>query len=181
LAGRELGERLAGFALELGAEQTRLIEFGRSAAHNRSRRGLGKPETFSFLGFTHICAKTRKGCFKLKRVTDKKRMRAKVGGVSADVWRRMHLPVPDQRRWCGVSLGHFNYYAVPTTARRWPPSATRSDEPWLQTLRRRSQRSRTTWVRFGRHAAGWLRPVRVLHPWPQARFAATTQGGSPVS
>jgi RNA-directed DNA polymerase len=181
LAGRELGERLAGFALELGAEQMRLIEFGRSAAHNRSRRGLGKPETFSFLGFTHICAKTRKGRFKLKRVTDKKQMRAKLGGVRADVRRRMHLPVPDQGRWCGVSLGHFNYYAV------------RDNSAALAAFRyevgRAVAANATPAQPAFAHDLGAVRatcrPLATTCPrpssWSQARFAATTQGGSPVS
>lgn len=107
-------ERLAGFALELNAEKTRLIEFGRFAAQNRAARGLGKPETFQFLGFTHICGKSRKGRFKLKRITDSKRMQAKLHEVKTELRRRRHLPIPEQGRWlASVLRGHCNYYAVP--------------------------------------------------------------------
>jgi hypothetical protein len=96
----DLRDRLAKFGLELNAEKTRLIEFGRHAARDRKARGLGKPETFQFLGFTHICAKTRKsGRFKLRRITNSKRMRAKLLAVKDEMWRRMHLPVPEQGRW----------------------------------------------------------------------------------
>ena len=116
----DLRGRLAKFGLELAAEKTRLIEFGRFAAQNRAARGLGKPETFQFLGFTHACAKTRKGRFMLKRVTESKRMRAKLHKVKDQTRRRMHLPIPEQGLWLGaVVRGHLNYYAVPATARRW--------------------------------------------------------------
>jgi RNA-directed DNA polymerase len=115
---RELGERLARFALELNADKTRLIEFGRFAAHNRQQRGLGKPETFQFLGFTHICAKTKTGRFKLKRVTAKKRMRVKLHGVKAELRQRMHLPVPIRGAGCEVSCkGTSTTTPCPTTAR----------------------------------------------------------------
>ena len=111
----ELRDRLAKFGLELNAEKTRLIEFGRHAARDRKARGLGKPETFRFLGFTHICGKTRKsGRFKLKRITDSKRVRAKLLAVKREMARRMHLPIPEQGRWLASVLpGHYNYYAVP--------------------------------------------------------------------
>ncbi len=110
-----LRDRLAEFGLELNAEKTRLIEFGRHAARDRKARGLGKPETFQFLGFTHICAKTRKtGRFKLKRITDSKRVRAKLLAVKGEMARRMHQPIPEQGRWLArVLQGHYNYYAVP--------------------------------------------------------------------
>ncbi|MCA1680555.1 MAG: group II intron reverse transcriptase/maturase, partial [Actinobacteria bacterium] len=110
----DLRERFAGFGLELHPQKTRLIEFGRFAAENRARRGDRKPETFEFLGFTHICARTRNGRFKLKRVTSKKKMRAKLKSVKAEMRRRMHLPIPDQGRWlASVLAGHYRYYAVP--------------------------------------------------------------------
>ena len=110
----ELRDRLAKFSLELNAEKTRLIQFGRFAAKNRAERGLGKPETFQFLGFTHICATTKNGRFKLKRITDSKRMRAKLSKVKAELIKRRDLPIPDQGRWlASVVRGHFNYYAVP--------------------------------------------------------------------
>jgi RNA-directed DNA polymerase len=179
---RELGDRLARFALELNADKTRLIEFGRFAQERRSKRGLGKPETFQFLGFTHICAKGRSGRFKLKRVTTKKRMRAKLREVKAEMRRRRHLPVPDQGRWLrSVLQGHFNYYAVPDNSEALRAFRDRVVRHWQRSLSRRSQRGRMTWARMGRIARRWLPPPRILHPWPEARFAATTRGRSPVS
>jgi RNA-directed DNA polymerase len=178
----ELGDRLARFALELNADKTRLIEFGRYASERRSKRGLGKPETFQFLGFTHICAKTKTGRFKLKRVTSKKRMRAKLREVKAEMRRRMHLPVPDQGRWLRrVLQGHFNYYAVPDNSEALGAFRDQIIHHWRRSLRRRSQRGHVTWKRMGRIADRWLPPVRILHPWPEVRFAATTRGRSPVS
>ena len=110
----DLRDRLAKFSLELNAEKTRLIEFGRYAAERRKARGLGKPETFRFLGFTHACGKTRKKRFKLKRTTDSKRMRAKLNALKGKIERRRHLPIPEQGRWlASVLRGHYNYYAVP--------------------------------------------------------------------
>ena len=110
----DLRERFAEFGLELHPEKTRLIEFGRFAAERRERRGLRKPETFTFLGFTHICATNRSGGFKLKRVTSKKKMHAKLKSVKTEMRRRMHHPIPEQGRWlASVLQGHYNYYAVP--------------------------------------------------------------------
>jgi RNA-directed DNA polymerase len=111
----ELRDRLAKFGLELNAEKTRLIEFGRHAARDRAARGLGKPETFRFLGFTHICGRTRKsGRFKLTRHTDSKRVRRKLLAVKSEMTKRMHLPIPEQGRWlASVLSGHYRYYAVP--------------------------------------------------------------------
>ena len=110
----DLRDRLAQFCLELNAEKTRLIEFGRFAAERRRAHGRGKPETFQFLGFTHICAETRRGRFKLKRITDSKRMRAKLREVKATLIKRRDLPIPQQARWlASVLRGHCNYYAVP--------------------------------------------------------------------
>ena len=163
----ELRDRLAEFSLELNAEKTRLIEFGRFAAQNRAERGLGKPETFHFLGFTHICAKTRNGRFKLKRITDKKRMRAKLSKVKAELIRRRDLPIPDQGRWlASVLRGHFSYYAVPDNSEAISAFHFRIIGHWLRALRRRSQRHRMTWERIGRLADRWLPPPRILHPWP---------------
>jgi RNA-directed DNA polymerase len=179
---RELSERLARFALELNAEKTRLIEFGRFAARNRAARGLGKPETFDFLGFTHICGKSARGRFKLKRVTQKKRMRAKLREVKAELRLRMHLPVPDQGRWLrSVLQGHFNYYAVPDNSEAMLAFRYQAAQHWRRSLSRRSQRAYVTWERIGRIADRWLPPVRILHPWPGVRFTATTRGRSPVS
>jgi RNA-directed DNA polymerase len=178
----ELRERLAKFGLELHAEKTRLIEFGRHAARNRAARGLGKPETFQFLGFTHICAKTRKsGRFKLRRITDSKRMRAKLLAVKGEMWKRMHHPVPEQGRWLArVLVGHYNYYAVPDNIEALSAFRYRIIRHWLKSLRRRSQKHRMAWTRMDRLAAQCLPLPRILHPWPEQRFAAITQGRSPV-
>jgi hypothetical protein len=178
----ELRDRFARFGLELAAEKTRLIEFGRFAAERRQKRGLGKPETFQFLGFTHICAKTKSGRFKLKRVTQKKRMRAKLREVKAEMRRRMHLPVPDQGRWLrSVLQGHFNYYAVPDNSKALFVFRRHLVRHWRRSLSRRSQRAYVTWEQMDRITARWLPPARILHPWPGARFDATTRGRSPVS
>jgi RNA-directed DNA polymerase len=178
----ELRERFAKFALELAPEKTRLIEFGRFAARDRARRGLPKPETFVFLGFTHICAKARSGRFKLKRVTSKKRMAAKLKAVKTELMRRRHLPIPEQGRWlASVLRGHYNYYAVPDNSEALRGFRHRVMRHWLRALRRRSQKDDTTWEQIHRYARRWLPEPRILHPWPDARFAARTQGKSPVS
>ena len=179
LAG--LRSRLAKFNLELAAEKTRMVEFGRFAAERRAKRGLGKPETFQFLGFTHICGKTRDGRFALRRITEAKRMQAKLHKVRDELWRRMHLPIPEQGLWLGaVVQGHINYYAVPgniEAAKSFRDQVTRH---WYRALRRRSQRANLDWERMGRLADRWLPPARITHPWPDVRFDARTQGRSPV-
>ncbi len=178
----ELRNRLATFGLELNAEKTRLIEFGRHAARDRAARGLGKPETFRFLGFTHICAKTRKsGRFKLRRITDSKRVRRKLLAVKGEMAKRMHLPIPEQGRWLArVLSGHYGYYAVPDNIEALAAFRKGIVRHWLKTLRRRSQRHRLTWKRMGLLADQWLPQPRILHPWPEQRFVAITQGRSPV-
>jgi RNA-directed DNA polymerase len=178
----DLRGRLAEFSLELNAEKTRLIEFGRFAARDRAARGLGKPETFQFLGFTHACGKTKRtGRFKLKRITDSKRMRAKLRTLKSEMRRRMHLPIPEQGRWlASVLRGHYNYYAVPDNSEALNAFRHQILRHWCKTLRRRSQRDRITWERMYRLEARWLPPTRILHPWPDDRFAAKTQGRSPV-
>jgi len=177
----DLRARLAEFCLELSAEKTRLIEFGRFAARDRRARGLGKPETFTFLGFTHICAKTRKGRFQVKRITDSKRLRRKLSEVNTELKRRMHHSIPEQGRWlASVLRGHCNYYAVPENIRALNAFRHEIIRHWLKALRRRSQRTKMTWERMNRHAKRWLPTVRILHPWPEARFDARIQGRSPV-
>jgi group II intron reverse transcriptase/maturase len=178
----ELRGRLAKFSLELASEKTRLIEFGRFAAERRKARGLGKPETFGFLGFTHICGKTKHGRFQLKRITEAKRMRAKLREVKTELMRRRHLPVPEQGRWLGsVVRGHLAYYAVPGNAKAVNAFRFQAARHWHWALRRRSQQSRLTWKRMTRLAQRWLPPVRIVHPWPDARFHARIQAKSPVS
>lgn len=177
----DLRERLTKFGLELHADKTRLIEFGRHAAKNRTARGLGKPETFDFLGFTHICAKSRNGWFWLKRVTIPKRMRAKLAEVKDQLKRRQHLPIPEQGRWlASVLRGYFAYYAVPGNTETIQAFRKQATRHWLKALRRRSQRHRLTWERMNRLAKRWLPPARILHPYPDVRFDARTRGKSPV-
>ena len=177
----DLRGRLAEFGLELASEKTRLIEFGRFAAERRQKRGLGRPETFQFLGFTHICGKTRNGRFTLKRVTDSRRLRAKLHKVKAECRRRMHLPIPEQGQWLGsVVRGHLNYYAVPGNIEAVDAFRHQATRHWYQALRRRSQRTSLDWERMGRLAQRWLPPAKITHPWPDARFNARIQARSPV-
>jgi RNA-directed DNA polymerase len=177
----ELRERLAKFSLELAPEKTRLIEFGRFAAERRRARGLGKPETFQFLGFTHICGKARDGRFMVKRITSKKRMRAKQQQVRDELRRRRHQPIPEQGQWLGsVVRGHRAYYAVPGNRAAVAAFRTQATRDWYEVLRRRSQRTRLDWKRMNRLATRWLPPAEVMHPFPNARFDARTRGRSPV-
>ena len=147
----ELRDRLAKFGLELNAEKTRLIEFGRHAARDRTARGLGKPETFQFLGFTHICGKTRKsGRFKLMRITDSKRVRAKLLAVKGEMARRMHLPIPEQGALARQRPARaLRYYAVPDNIEALTAFRKGLIRHWLRTLRRRSQKSRLTGSGWG--------------------------------
>ncbi len=164
--------RLREFALSLHPEKTRLIEFGRFAAENRKRRELGKPETFSFLGFTYICGKTRRGKFQIKRKSRRDRMRAKLQEVKRELRLRMHQPIPEQGKWLKqVIAGYLNYHAVPTNGRALAAFRYHIVDLWKRTLRRRSQKDRTSWARVGRLANDFLPKPRILHPWPQMRFA----------
>lgn len=175
----DLRARFAEFGLELHPDKTRRIEFGRFAAKNRQKRGLGKPETFDFLGFTHVCAKDRRGRFQLRRRTIRKRMRAKLKEVKAELKRRMHQPVPEQGRWlAGVLRGYFQYHAVPTNGHALQAFRRGLERLWWHTLCRRSQKGRVSWTRMMRLAEQWLPRPRILHPWPGVRFALMTQGRS---
>jgi RNA-directed DNA polymerase len=165
-------ERLGKFALSLHPDKTRLIEFGRHAADRRAQRGLGKPETFQFLGFTHICGKSRRGRFLLKRKSRRDRMRAKLKAIKQELKRRRHQPIPVQGKWLGqVVKGWFNYHAVPTNHRALSAFRFFLTGIWRQTLRPRSQKDRTTWERITRLADDWLPKPKILHPWPSQRFA----------
>lgn len=165
-------ERLQEFSLTLHPEKTRLIEFGRFAAAGRERRGLGKPETFDFLGFTFICGKSRQGKFLLKRKTRHDRMKAKLKEVKGELRRRMHQPIPEQGRWLRqVVTGFFAYHAVPTNSRALQAFRNNVVDLWRRTLRRRSQKDRTTWDRISKLADDFLPKPRILHPWPSDRFA----------
>jgi hypothetical protein len=171
-----LERRMRKFGLELNTEKTRLIEFGRFAIDNRAKRGEGKPETFEFLGFTHICARRRKdGRFTVRRKTIAKRLRKKIKAVTVELKRRRHDPVPEQGRWVrSVVGGHFNYYAVPgnyPTLNRFRRQVARA---WLRALRRRSQKGRgLTWASMQQLLATWLPQPRILHPYPNQRLCVT--------
>ena len=170
----EMRKRLGEFALSLHPEKTRLIEFGRFAAERRKRRGLGKPETFNFLGFTFICGRTRSGKFQIKRKTRGDRMRSKLREIKQALRRCMHRPIPEQGKWLGqVVRGYFNYHAVPTNGQAMVVFRHHVTDLWRRTLRRRSQRDRMTWERMTRLVDDWLPKPLILHPWPSDRFAVT--------
>jgi len=167
----ELRERFAKFGLELHPDKTRLIEFGRYAAENRQARGAGKPETFDFLGFTHICAKTRTGRFWVRRITISKRMRAKLREVKDQLKQRRHQPIPEQGRWlASVVRGHRAYDGVPGNRTAVASFRTQVTRYWHEALERRSQRTRIGWGRMNRLATRWLPPARVMHPFPDTRL-----------
>ena len=165
-------ERLQEFSLSLHPEKTRLIEFGRHAAARRAQRGLGKPETFNFLGFTLICGKSRRGKFLLTRRSRRDRMRAKLQEVKEELRWRMHRPIPEQGRWLKqVVAGYFAYHAVPTNSAAIGAFRYHVTNLWRRTLRKRSQKDATTWERMAKLAEDWLPRPRILHPWPSDRFA----------
>jgi len=171
--------RLEEFSLSLHPDKTRLIEFGRCAAARRARRGLGKPETFKFLGFVFICGRTRKGKFQLKRKSRRDRMRAKLSEIKKELRLRMHQLIPEQGRWLAqVIRGYFAYHAVPTNSSALSAFRYHIERLWLRTLRRRSQKDRFTWARITKLTNDFLPRPKILHPWPSVRFAVTTQGGS---
>lgn len=177
----EMEKRLARFGLEVNAEKTRLIEFGRHAAARRDGRGDGKPATFDFLGFTHICGKTKKGKFAVHRKTKGKKMRSKLKEIRMELKRRMHESVPEVGAWLRrVLQGHYQYYGVP---RNMPAMRVFRDQVvryWKHTLGRRSQTNRTTWERMYRIAKRWLPLPRITQQYPDRRLCVNTQGRSPV-
>lgn len=168
-----LRERLAKFGLELHPEKTRLIEFGRFAEERRARRGDGPPETFDFLGFTHISGTTRKGDFTIHRQTARKKFQAKLADLKAQLLRRTHADVSETGAWLrGVLRGWYQYYAVPGNSRRLSQFRDALQRTWLRTLRRRSQRGRhLTWEKFAKICQPWLPSPKILHPYPDVRFA----------
>jgi RNA-directed DNA polymerase len=172
---KDLKERLAAFALSLHPEKTRLIEFGRYAAERRAERGLGKPETFDFLGLTHYCSTEKGGAgFQLGRNTQRKRMRIKLREIKETLRRRRHVPIDEQGQYLGAVIrGHFAYFAVPTNTRLLSVFRYNISIMWFQSLRRRSQRHRLTWERMCRLIERFLPSPRVLHPWPDQRFRVT--------
>lgn len=165
-------ERFEKFALSLHPEKTRLIEFGRYAVHNRKQRGLGKPETFNFLGFTLISGQSRQGHFQLRRKTRPDRMRAKLREIKGELRWRRHQPIPQQGQWLQqVVRGFFAYHAVPTNISALLTFRRRVIVLWRQALKHRSHRDKTTWQRARKIANDWLPKPKILHPWPDERFA----------
>lgn len=173
---REMRERVAKFGLDLHSEKTRLIEFGRHAAANRRDRGEGKPESFTFLGFTHLCGRGRNGGFYVLRQTRTDRMRAKLQVVKAALRRHRHAPVREQGRWLGQVLrGYFGYFAVPGNYHALRAFHAQVKWYWMRALRHRAQshhRHSITYPRMDRLASKWLPMPRIQHPWPVVRFAA---------
>ena len=168
----DLQGRLAKFALSLHPEKTRLIEFGKFAAERRVKRGEGKPATFDFLGFTHICGKKANGeGFQLWRKTKRKRLKAKIREVKEELRWHMHASIDEQGRWLNrVLRGHYVYFAVPTNSAALSAFRHHIIIRWLRRLRRRSQRHRMTWARMQRLIDRYLPRPRILHPWPEQRF-----------
>jgi group II intron reverse transcriptase/maturase len=165
-------ERLGAFSLTLHPDKTRLIAFGRFAAANRKRDGLGKPETFDFLGFTFICGRDRQGKFLVNRKSRRDRMKAKLKDIKETLRQRMHQPISEQGKWLGqVVRGVFAYHAVPTNSRALAAFRYHVMALWKRTLRQRSQRDRTSWKRIEEIAADYLPKPSILHPWPNQRFA----------
>lgn len=168
----DLQLRMEKFGLSLHPTKTRLIEFGRYAAERRATRGEGKPETFQFLGFTHIAGKDRQGRFQLIRKTRRDRVRAKLRAIKGELRARMHDPIPAQGKWLRqVVRGYFAYFAVPTNLPSLSGFRHHVKRLWQKTLRRRSQKDRFSWDRLDRVAEEFLPVPRILHPWPEARFA----------
>jgi RNA-directed DNA polymerase len=170
----ELRNRLEEYALSLHPEKTRLIEFGRFAAENRKRRGLGKPETFNFLGFTFICGKSRRGKFLIQRKTRRDRMRSKLKEIKQALRRRMHQDIPAQGKWLvQVVRGYFNYHAVPTNRHTLVVFRDEVTQAWRRTLSRRSQKGHIAWEQMKSIAEAWLPKPKVLYLWPRQRFVVT--------
>ena len=171
---QEFQERLAKFGLELQADKTRLIEFGRFAARNRKQRGEGKPETFTFLGFTHFCGQLTNGAFIVWRITAKKRMVVKLKAIKAELQRRKHHRTSEVGAWLRkVVLGYYQYHAVPGNSTQLRIFCRRVGCLWRSILIRRSQRAQVRWDQLSPVLTRWIPQPRILHPYPDARFDAT--------
>jgi group II intron reverse transcriptase/maturase len=170
----ELKDRFLKFGLELHSQKTRLIEFGRYASERRRKRGGGKPETFDFLGFTHICATSRKGTFSLVRQTMRKRFAAKLKEVYLQLRRRFNSTIPEMGAYLrSVILGHMRYYGVPLNFPALQRFRHIIGRLWKRALDRRSQRARIRWDRMTRYIERWLPPVHICHPYPTTRLGVT--------
>jgi group II intron reverse transcriptase/maturase len=172
----ELIDRFRKFRLELHPEKTRLVEFGPFAAENRRRRGQGKPETFNFLGFTHICGKKRSnGRFTVIRQSIRKRLQAKLSEVKAELKQRMHDPIPEVGKWLrSVVSGHYRYYGVPTNRQALFVFRFQVGRLWHRALSHRSQNGRVLWDRMRRLIDRYLPPAQVCHPYPLRRLGVIT-------
>ncbi len=177
----ELRERFRKFNLELHADKTRVIEFGRDAIGQRERRGEGKPPTFNFLGFTHACDKTRGGRFVVRRRTMASRMRAKLAAISRQLRQRLHEPVEQVGRWLkSVVSGHYRYFGVPRNIEALNRFRVVVYRLWRRTLARRSQKAALGRTPYDALAAVWLPIPRIYHPYPEQRLASVIRGKSPV-
>jgi group II intron reverse transcriptase/maturase len=177
----ELRQRFGKFNLKFHEDKTRLIEFGRFATKSRERRGEGKPESFEFLGFTHICGRTRNGKFVVLRHTIRKRMRVKLKELKEELRRRLHSSIPEVGRWLQTVLrGYYRYFGVPCNGRALNSFRHYVTRLWFRVLQRRSQRSRTNWKRMERLVKRWLPYPKIMHPYPWQRLRVNTQGRSPV-
>lgn len=167
-----LRERFTKFGLELHPEKTRLIEFGRYASERRSKRGDGPPETFDFLGFTHISGTTRKGDFTIRRISARKKLANKLRELKASLRRKLHQDLAQVGAWLSsVYRGWCNYHAIPGNSVRLQQFRTALQQLWLRVLRRRSQRGRRlTWAKFSLLTKRWLPSPKILHPYPEERF-----------
>ena len=171
-----LVERFRQFNLELHPDKTRLLEFGPFAARNRRQRGEGKPETFDFLGFTHICATKRSnGRFTVMRQTIRKRLQAKLAEVKLALKQRVHVPIPEQGQWLrSVVAGHIRYFGVPMNGPALRLFRFQVGWLWHRALSRRSQNGRVLWTRMPRLIDRWLPPARICHPYPLKRLGVIT-------
>ena len=171
----ELKGRFRKFNLEINTGKTSLIEFGRYAVERRKERGEGKPETFDFLGFTHICSKSRKGKYMVLRKTSAKKLRNKVAELKKTMRERLHYSIPDLGRWLkSVITGHCRYYGVPWNGKSLTRFRSEIIRMWCRSLRRRSQKHRITWKRMSRIAKRWLPSPFICHPYPLERMRVNT-------
>jgi RNA-directed DNA polymerase len=172
---RELKARFTKFNLKVNTEKTSLIEFGRYAVERRKEKDKGKPETFDFLGFTHICSKSRKGKFTVLRKTSAKKIRSKVAELKKTMRERLHWSIPDQGEWLkSVIVGHCRYYGVPWNGKSLSYFRGKVIRMWCKLLRRRSHKHRITWERMYRIAKKWLPGVFICHPYPLERMRVNT-------
>jgi len=168
---QDLSERLQGFGLELNAEKTRLIEFGRNAARNRRQEGRKRPDTFDFLGLRHICSQDQKGRFRVERRTVGSRLRRSLEKIRDELRVRRHRPIPEQGKYVKAAVqGFFNYHAVPGNSSALNSYRTEVNRAWRHSLKRRSQKNRMPWERFKRYVRRWVPSVQILHPLPAFRW-----------